>query len=96
MAKKRLGVGMIGAGFIGNFHIRSWEGVRNADILGITDKKTELSESAAGLCKKLQVGDAKVYKSVGEMAADPEIDALWICAPNFYPYRNHGRNCRCY
>ena len=83
MAKKRLGVGMIGAGFIGNFHIRSWEGVRNGDILGIMDKKDDLAAKAAGLCKKLDVGDAKTFKSVSEMAADPSIDALWICAPNF-------------
>ena len=52
MAKKHLGVGLIGAGFIGNFHIRSWAGVRHADILGIVDKKNELAEQAAGLCKK--------------------------------------------
>ena len=83
MAKKRLGVGMIGAGFIGNFHIRSWEGVRNGDILGIMDKKDDLAAEAAGLCKKLDVGEAKVFKSISEMAADPSIDALWICAPNF-------------
>ena len=31
MTKKRLGVGIIGGGFIGKFHIRSWVGVRDAD-----------------------------------------------------------------
>jgi len=83
MEKKRLGVGLIGAGFIGNFHIRSWVGVRHADILGIVDKNNELAQEASALCKKLDVGDAKVYKSITDMAADPGIDALWIGAPNF-------------
>ena len=83
MAKKHLGIGMIGAGFIGNFHIRSWAGVRHADILGIVDKKKELAEKAAGLCKKLDVGEARVYESIADMVADPKIDAVWIGAPNF-------------
>jgi predicted dehydrogenase len=34
-ARKRLGVGMIGGGFVGRFHIRSWLGVRDSDILGV-------------------------------------------------------------
>jgi len=83
MAQKRLGVGLIGAGFIGNFHIRSWVGVRNADILGIVDKNRDLAEKAAALCKKLDVGEAKVFRSIADMVADPSIDAVWIGAPNF-------------
>jgi hypothetical protein len=35
MAGKRLGVGLIGGGFVGKFHIRSWVGVRDSDILGV-------------------------------------------------------------
>jgi len=83
MAKKRLGVGFVGGGFITGFHIQSWIGVRDADILGIVDKKPELAASSAALCRTLGVGDAKPYASVTDMVADPAIDAIWICAPNF-------------
>ncbi|MFC1573648.1 Gfo/Idh/MocA family protein [Candidatus Latescibacterota bacterium] len=83
MSKQRLGVGFIGAGFIGNFHIKSFVGVRHADILGIVDKKTDNAEAAAALCKELDVGEAKVFGSITDMVTDPAIDALWICAPNF-------------
>jgi predicted dehydrogenase len=83
MAGKRLGVGLIGGGFVGKFHIRSWVGVRDSDILGVTGRPDGTPEEAATLAKKLGVGDAKVFKSVTEMVADPGIDALWICAPNF-------------
>jgi predicted dehydrogenase len=83
MNKKNLGVGIIGAGFNARFHIRSWAGVRDADILGVTDPETSRAEEAAALARKLRVGEAKAYRSVGDMAADPAIDALWICAPNF-------------
>ena len=83
MTKKRLGVGIIGGGFIGKFHIRSWVGVRDADILGIVDKNEKTANDAAALVKKLGVGNAKVFKSVTDMVADPDIDAIWIGTPNY-------------
>lgn len=83
MASKRLGVGFIGTGFIGNFHMRSFVGVRHADILGIVDKVPSRAEEAAAECRKLGVGEPKVFASVGDMVADPSIDAVWINAPNF-------------
>ena len=83
MSKKRLGIGMIGAGFVANFHIRSFLGVRHADILGIVSKDQKQSEDAAAVCNSIGIGDAKVFNSVTDMVADPEIDALWICAPNY-------------
>ena len=83
MNRKRLGIGVIGAGFVANFHIRSWVGVRDADILGIVSKDKTESEQAAKLAIMLNVGAPKVFTYVTDMVADPNIDALWICAPNF-------------
>jgi predicted dehydrogenase len=83
MTKKRVGVGLIGGGFIGKFHIRSWIGVRDADILGIVDKNKKTAQEAIALIDKLRVGKAIHYKSITDMVADPAIDAIWICAPNF-------------
>ncbi|MCJ7612649.1 MAG: Gfo/Idh/MocA family oxidoreductase [Candidatus Aminicenantes bacterium] len=83
MKKKTLGIGMIGGGFNARFHIRSWVGVRDADILGITDPDRTRAEEAAALARRLGVGEAKPYPSVTDMIADPAISALWICAPNF-------------
>jgi len=74
---------MIGGGFVGRFHIRSWVGVRDSDILGVVSRRTATAEAAAALSRELGVGDANVFKSVGDMVADPDIQALWICAPNF-------------
>ena len=83
MAKKVLGVGFVGGGFVAQFHIRSWVGVRNADINGIVARTTAEAEQAATLVKELNLGEGKVFKSVTDMVADPAIDAIWICAPNF-------------
>lgn len=83
MKKKRLGVGMIGAGFVAQFHIRSWIGVRDGDIMGVVSKDENESEEAAALAKALRVGDPKVFTSISDMVADSNIDVLWIGAPNF-------------
>ncbi len=83
MAKKRLGVAFIGGGFIARFHIRSWVAVRDADVLGIFDKNTDTANEAAALARELNVGEAKAYNSITDMVADPNIDALWICSPNY-------------
>ncbi|MDZ7394057.1 MAG: Gfo/Idh/MocA family oxidoreductase, partial [candidate division KSB1 bacterium] len=83
MEATRLGVGIVGGGFVGSFHIRSWVGVRDADIVGIVDKNRKTAQAAATLARKLRVGEAKPYKSITEMVADPGIHAIWICIPNY-------------
>jgi predicted dehydrogenase len=82
MKKKPLGIGIIGGGFIARFHIKSWVGVRDADIAGIFDPDAKRAREACALARKLNVGPAKSYGSITDMVADPAIDALWICAPN--------------
>jgi predicted dehydrogenase len=85
MSKKSssLGVGIIGGGFIARFHLRSWVGVRDADILGIFDPDGKRAREACALARSLGVGQAKPYRSITAMAADPRIGAIWICAPNY-------------
>jgi predicted dehydrogenase len=83
MKKKHLGIGIIGGGFIARFHIKSWVGVRDSDILGIFDPDAKRAREACALARELNVGAAKSYPSITDMVADPAIDALWICAPNY-------------
>jgi predicted dehydrogenase len=83
MTQKRLGVGFVGGGFVAQFHIRSWVGVRDADVLGVVTRSVEDAVDAVALANRIGVGSAKSYVSVTDMVADPAIDALWICAPNF-------------
>jgi predicted dehydrogenase len=79
----RLGIGFVGGGFVARFHIRSWVGVRDADVLGVVSRADPTAAEAAALARSLGVGDAKAYDSITDMVADPAIDAIWICAPNF-------------
>ena len=80
---KRLGIGFIGGGFITRFHIQSLIGVRDCNVIGVMSKTRSSAEASCALARKLRLGEAKVYNSVTEMISNPNIHALWICAPNF-------------
>ena len=79
----RLGIGLIGAGFVGKFHVRSFLGVRYADITAVCSRTERSAGEAADLARGLGVGDPTVYTSVADMVKDPAVDAVWICVPNF-------------
>ena len=87
----RLGVGFIGSGFMTRFHIRSWEAVRDADIRGIYSPTRANAEDAAALARSLRVGDARAFDSIEAMVADPSIDCVWLCGPNFARVDNMER-----
>jgi predicted dehydrogenase len=78
----RLGVGFIGSGFNARFHIQGWRGVRDGEVRGVWSPNAKNAASAAALARELDVGDAKAYRSITEMVADPAIDAIWLTGPN--------------
>ena len=83
MMKKSIGIGFVGGGFITRFHIQSLIGVRNCEVLGIMSRTKSSAEESAALARTIGVGEAKAFETVSDMVADPNIDAIWICAPNF-------------
>ena len=83
MMKKSIGIGFVGGGFITRFHIQSLIGVRDCEVLGVMSRTKASAEESASLARTIGVGDAKTYETVTDMIAHPDIDALWICAPNF-------------
>ena len=84
MSSKHLGIGFVGGGFITRFHIQSLISVRNVDVVGVMSKTKQSAEESASLARSIGVGsNARAYDSITEMIADPEIEALWICSPNF-------------
>ncbi|MFI5257455.1 MAG: Gfo/Idh/MocA family protein, partial [Gemmatimonadales bacterium] len=78
----RLGVGFIGSGFNAKFHMLGWKGVRDADVLGVWSPNAKNADSAARLARDLDIGQARAFKSIGDMVADPAIDAFWLTGPN--------------
>ncbi len=78
----RLGIGFIGSGFNARFHMQAFRGVRDADILGVWSPNARNAASAARYARELDVGEARAYRSITEMVADPAIDAIWLNGPN--------------
>lgn len=70
--------GLVGAGFVTGFHLRALEQVRGIEVTGITSRTPPhaLAESA----RERGLGECKVYDSVGAMASD--VDVIAIFNPN--------------
>jgi len=79
---KRLGVGFVGSGFNARFHMQGWRAVRDSDVRGVWSPDAGRATSAAAFARSLDVGEAKAYKSIAAMVADPAIDAIWLTGPN--------------
>ncbi len=78
----RLGIGFIGSGFNARFHMQSMVGVRDADVRGVWSPNQRRAKEAAAMATALEVGEARAYRSIHDMVADPAIDAIWLCGPN--------------
>jgi len=78
----RLGVGFIGSGFNARFHLQAWQGIRDGDVLGVWSPNKKNAASAAALARELEIGAARPFASIGDMVADPAIDAIWLTGPN--------------
>jgi predicted dehydrogenase len=82
MTHPRLGVGIVGSGFNARFHLQAFRAVRDADVLGVWSPTATHAVETAALARRLDVGEARPFRSIAEMVADPAIDALWVCGRN--------------
>ncbi len=71
--------GLVGAGFITQFHLRALESVRGVDVTGLVSR-TPPHELAASV-RDRDLGPARVFESVEEMAHHVDVIALYN--PNF-------------
>ncbi len=79
-ASKQLRVGIVGAGGISNVHSNGWNNFpETAVIAAYCDVATD---RAAIQSQKYTGGKAKVYASIDELVADPDIDVIDICLPH--------------
>ena len=74
-----LKLGIVGAGFVANFHARAVRQVRNIEIAGITALKG--AEALSGYVRQQNLGEGRVFPNVKEMAK--QVDAIAIFAPNY-------------
>ena len=77
MAKRRLGVGFIGTGFNTRFHMQAWQGVRDADVLGVWSPNRKNAADAAALARR-----ARRRRGQG----------LQVASPTWWPTRPSTRS----
>lgn len=82
MGTEKLGIGIVGSGFITRFHLQSFVAVRDAEIRGIWSPNSKHAGEAAALARSLDLGDTSTYASITAMIADPRIEAIWLLGPN--------------
>jgi len=76
-----LKLGMIGAGFVANFHALALKQVRSIELVGVASDDLPRSQRLAKKAQKYGIGDCVAYKTVTEMIN--HVDAVAIFAPNF-------------
>lgn len=74
-----LKLGIVGAGFVANFHARAVRQVRNIEIAGITALRG--AEALSGYVRQHNLGEGRVFPGVREMAK--QVDAIAVFAPNY-------------
>jgi predicted dehydrogenase len=80
---KRLGIGIVGSGFNARFHLQAFTAVRDADVRAVWSPNQKNAADTAELAQYLDVGPARPYPSIAAMVEDSEVDAIWLCGPNF-------------
>ena len=76
--RTRLGMGLVGPGFVGAHHIDAVRRLGFVDIVAVAGKT---AESAAGRAR--QLGVPKAYGDFEALMADPAIDVVHVTTPNF-------------
>ena len=82
MAKRTLGIGFVGAGFMNRFHVASLVGVRDCEVAGVFSPTRTNAELLAASARQAGVGEPRVHGSIADLVADPHVDALWISTTN--------------
>lgn len=84
LTKQTIGVGVAGTGFIGPAHI---EGLRRngINVLGLAERTEEKAQQKAA-----ELGIPRLYGSLEEMLADPDIDVVHLATPN-HLHHPHAR-----
>ena len=79
---------VIGLGFVGRAHVESLRrlGIAVRGALGSS------AETTAATCKSLNL--ERAYASLDELAADPAVDVVHLCTPNYLHFDQAGRLLR--
>lgn len=75
--REPLGVGIIGAGFIGRVHVKAAR-LAGGRVVGVVDSSLASSEA---LAHELRID--KVFGQADDLIADPDVNVVHVCVPNY-------------
>jgi predicted dehydrogenase len=78
-----LRIGLIGSGFINNFHLQALVSVRHVSVTGVYSTTAANREALAAKANALELGPCRAFASLEAMLISGEVDAVWIGVPNF-------------
>ena len=67
--------GIVGSGFVAQFHLRALESVRGVEVAGLTSRTPPHALAASARARGL--GEARVFESVRELAANVDVVAIF-------------------
>ena len=76
----KYGIGIHGAGWVAGAHIAAYKADPRAEVIAISSRK---EASAKRLAHETDCLDASIYTNYDELLADPRVDVISICTPNF-------------
>ena len=82
---RRLGMGLVGPGFVGAHHVDAVRRLGFVDVVAICDVTQELAATKAAA-----LGVPKAYGSAEDLAADPAVHVVHVTTPN----AQHGQGVR--
>ncbi len=77
---RKLGVLIVGAGWVSQAHIRAFENNPDAEVVAIMSRTAEKAHSVSRECN--QEGKCMIYTDYQEALSDPRVDIVVICTPN--------------
>ncbi len=96
MKPERVRVAVVGTGGIGKYHIRLWQELATAEVVGVFDPDAAAAKEAAE-----RYGVKKIYAALAEAVGDPRVDLVDICSPNMFHREGvvaaleAGKHCLC-
>lgn len=77
-----LRIGMVGTGFIADFHLQALQSVRRARVAAVTSPDPSHRQAFAERVAAAGLGPCRAVASVEEMLAGDLVDAVWLLGPN--------------
>ncbi len=75
--KQKLGICIVGCGYMGQTHAQGWQAVPETEIVAVVDLQPERAESLA------RQFNCEFYSDYTEAIARPEVDVVSVCIPTY-------------